>query len=112
MITPNDFRQLALALPEATEQEHHSNPDFRVGGKVFATLAGDPEWGMVRLPLDLQATLTEQSPDAFEVIPGAWGKQGCTKVFLAKVKKKSMREALRAAWVARAPKRLREEFEG
>ena len=37
-MTPNDFRKLALSLPETEERAHMKHPDFRVAGKIFATL--------------------------------------------------------------------------
>jgi hypothetical protein len=38
MVTADEARRLALALPGAVEQDHHGRPSFRVGGKIFATL--------------------------------------------------------------------------
>ena len=38
-----DFRRLALALEGAEEGSHMGNPDFRVGGRIFATLASQKQ---------------------------------------------------------------------
>lgn len=106
---PDDFRRLALALPEAFESEHHGHPDFRVNeGKVFATLGppGErPAWAMVKVSPELQAELVRDH-DAFESIPGAWGRAGCTRVLLAKAKRAVVEPALFEAWRRNAPKSL------
>jgi hypothetical protein len=83
------------------------HPDFRVGGKVFATL-GYPngEWGMVKLTPDQQARLYEAEPEVFVPVKGAWGRRGATSVHLKTVKAAALRSALAAAWQNTAPKRL------
>lgn len=48
-MTAAEFRILALSLPEATEAAHVGHPDFRIRGKIFATLGPDEAWGMVKL---------------------------------------------------------------
>jgi len=88
------------------------HPDFRVGGKIFATLGyPDNGWGMVKLsPLE-QMLFVQAEPDVFQPVKGAWGKQGATVVRLRAVKKSGLRKALVAAWRNTAPKRLVEESE-
>lgn len=106
-MTPERFRELALLQPEAEEGAHQGHPDFRVGGKIFATLGPEGDWGMVKLPPELQTTLVRAPGQAFEAFPGAWGKQGCTKVLLAKVEEEqALADALHAAWCKVAPKKL------
>jgi hypothetical protein len=106
MPTPDDFRRIALALPEAEEKSHMGHPDFRVGGKVFATLAyPDEKWGMVRLMPEQQEDFMALSA-AFAPAPGAWGRGGSTLVKLAEVEAGLLETALAAAWRERAPKRL------
>lgn len=106
MPTPDDFRRTALALPEAEESSHMGHPDFRVGGKVFATLAyPNAEWGMVRLMPEQQADFMALSA-AFEPAPGAWGRGGNTLVRLAEIDAGLLERALAAAWRERAPRRL------
>jgi len=106
-LTPAEFRKIALSFPEATERAHMDHPDFRVGGKIFATLGyPDKSWGMVKLPPDLQAKFYEAQPDVFVPANGAWGRGGATKVRLKSVKKADLRRALLAAWQRTAPKRL------
>ena len=108
-----DFRALALALPEAVESAHQGHPDFRVRNKIFATLGPDESWAMVKLGPDTQAEALELAADAFEPIPGAWGKQGCTRVTLKKARKRDVTWALGVAWRRTAPKTLvREHDEG
>jgi len=85
-MTPNQFRRLALALPDATEGAHGGHPDFRVGGKVFASLGyPDATFGMVKLTPDQQAMLVEGTPTVFTPIANAWGLKGYTNVRLAAV---------------------------
>lgn len=109
----DQFRRLATALPEAVESEHHDHPDFRVGGKVFATLGPDGSWAMVKLPPDAQADLIDRDPDTYEPMPGAWGRQGCTRVHLKGAKPTEVEPALALAWRTRAtPSILKEHGDG
>ena len=98
-MTAAEFRKLALALPDAVECAHMNHPDFRVGGRIFATL-GYPNaaWGMVKLYPDQQQAFIKAAPKAFAPVKGAWGKKGCTSVFLEKARKPKVQEALHAAW--------------
>jgi hypothetical protein len=107
MVTPDQFRDLALAHAGATESEHMQHPDFRVGGKIFATLGPDLTWAMVKLAPPEQADLVARCPAVFEPIPGAWGARGATKIHLAKAKRQEVKEALLLAWQNTAPKRLK-----
>jgi hypothetical protein len=108
----DDFRRIALALPDVEERSHMGHPDFRVGGKVFATLAyPGPDWGMVRLMSEQQSDFMALSP-AFEPVAGAWGRSGSTLVKLAEVDPELLETALRAAWRERAPKRLQSRLAG
>lgn len=107
-MTANQFRKIALALPEAVESEHMGHPDFRVGGKVFATLDHpEPGWAMVSLTLEEQAAFTGARPEAFVPVKGGWGRKGATNVRLAKADAESVRDALTCAWRRRAPKAKR-----
>jgi len=104
-MTPDDFRQLALGLADVTEQAHMDHPDFRVGGKIFATLGyPDAEWGMVSLPPVDQDLFIHADPLAFIPVKGAWGKQGATNVRLSKAKKALVKRALESAWRYRIEK--------
>ena len=106
-MTAAQFRKIALSFPETTEQVHMGHPDFRVAGKIFATL-GYPgkEWGMVALNADQQVSFTEAEPDAFVPVKGNWGRKGATNVKLRAVSLRSLRDALEFAWLNKAPKRL------
>jgi hypothetical protein len=106
---PEDFRRLALELPEAIESEHMGHPDFRVGGRIFATLGPEGTWGMVTLTPVEQAEWMEVAPRTFDPVPGAWGRKGATRVHLGPARALQVRQALRAAWRLRAPKRLLRE---
>jgi hypothetical protein len=112
-MTGNDFRDLALALPEAAEAAHMGHPDFRVGGKIFATLVrSDQQLGMVKLTPAQQRLFARAEPKVFVPVKGAWGRRGCTNVVLAEAKEQSVRQALVLAWQNTAPKRLADAFEG
>lgn len=106
-MTTNEFRTIALSFPDVLEKSHFDHPDFRVAGKIFATL-GYPRkgWGMVKLPPKLQKSFVESDPDAFMPVKGTWGLQGATTVLLRLAKKSVVRTALIAAWRSTAPKRL------
>ncbi len=104
-MTAAEFRRLALSLPEVEEREHMNHPDFRVGGKVFATLGyPDKSWGMVKLFPDQQAEYVAAAPKTFAPVKGAWGKQGATNVLLKTANKERVKEAMRAAWERVGPK--------
>ena len=106
-MTAEDFRRMALELPEATESSHMAHPDFRVGGKIFATLGyPDSNWAMVKLPPEQQELLSKSEPSVFVPVKGGWGRQGATSVCLKTAKKTQVRGALQAAWGKLAPKRL------
>src|SRR5258706_7262540 len=98
-MTADDFRPLALALPGVIEAAHQGHADFRVRGKIFATL-GYPgeEWGMVRLAPEEQAKRVRQAPAVFVPAKGAWGEQGSTLVNLQAATAETARPAMRAAW--------------
>jgi hypothetical protein len=105
-----DFRRIALSLPEAVESEHMNHPDFRVRDKIFATLGyPDSEWGMVKLTPEEQASFVRAEPSVFMPVKGAWGKRGATSVRLEAAREETLRHALAAAWRNVAPKRLRQE---
>lgn len=111
-MTPDDFRRMALSLPEAVESAHMGHPDFRVCGKIFATLAYPGEsLGMVKLTPDQQAAFVKAEPDAFMPVKGGWGLRGSTHVRLEKVKKPALQRALVTAWRNTAPKRLAGPYE-
>jgi hypothetical protein len=110
-MTADEFRSLALSLPDASEQEHMNHPDFRVCGKIFATLGPDLTWGMVKLTTDQQALFMRTEPDVFQPCNGAWGRRGATYVRLAEAEVPSVRQALVAAWRNTAPKRLARQLD-
>ena len=109
---PEEFRRLATSLPEAVEKEHMQHPDFRVGGKIFATLGyPDEHWAMVKLNPEQQAQFLKSHPDVFTPSKGAWGRQGSTSVRLRAATKSVVRDALMAAWRNTAPKKLVKQLE-
>jgi hypothetical protein len=104
----DDFRNLALSFPDTVESAHMNHPDFRVKGKVFATLSyPEKGWAMVKLPPDQQAAFVELEPKAFMPVKGGWGKQGATSVLLNVVKEETLRGALSVAWQAASAKKTR-----
>ena len=110
-MTPNRFRRIALRLEGATESAHHGHPDFRVGGRVFATLGyPDAKCGMVSLTPDQQRRWVKERPEAFVPVKGKWGEQGATTVRLAAVDEEALGETLTLAWqngVRKDPARTR-----
>jgi hypothetical protein len=106
-MTPNEFRELALSFPEAVESAHMHHPDFRVGGRIFATLGYPNEnSAMVKLSSDEQKEFVRNGPSVFTTAKGAWGRQGSTIIYLPAATINIVREALTAAWQNTAPKRL------
>jgi hypothetical protein len=106
-MTAGQFRRLALALPEVEERSHMGHPDFRVGGKIFATLSyPDKYTGMVKLTPEHQRIYVQAHPNVFAPAQGAWGLGGSTMVHLKDADPEVVGEAMRAAWLGRAPKKL------
>ncbi|MGQ0702199.1 MAG: MmcQ/YjbR family DNA-binding protein [Gemmatimonadales bacterium] len=107
-MTAAQFRRLALSIPDAVEAGHHGHPDFRVRGKIFATLGYPGEgWAMVKLTPEDQEFLVRSDPAAFQPVKGAWGKAGCTNVLLRSARTGPVRDALRIAWETAVPRRSR-----
>ena len=104
-MTANEFRRLALSFPDAIEAAHMGHPDFRVGGRIFATLAyPSTAFAALMLTPEQQELFVRTEPKTFRPVPGGWGKQGATQVQLRTAKKAAVREALRVAWGNRAPR--------
>jgi hypothetical protein len=111
-MTTREFRSLALSLPETSEQSHMDHPDFRVGGKIFATLGYPGKgWAMVKLMPPQQTQFVEDDPETFQPVKGGWGQRGATNVRLAKASEEIVRRALAVAWKNTAPKRLARELD-
>lgn len=100
------FRKLALSLPEVVESEHMAHPDFRIRGKVFASLLPGEEIAMVKLTPDEQLRFVVAAREVFVPAQGAWGKRGCTYATLAIADEAMICDALRLAWCNTAPKSL------
>lgn len=100
-----DFRRIALSFEGAEEGSHMGQPDFRVGGRIFATLASSHQgYGNLMLTLDQQQAFVEALPQIFLPIPGGWGRMGMTHICLAAAKEDVLAGALRTAWKLRVEK--------
>ena len=110
-MTANEFRRMALSLPLVTEAKHQGHPDFRVDGKIFATLGyPDKSWAMVKLPAKVQGLFVRSEPDVFVPAKGAWGFRGATCVLLRRARNITLREALAEAWHNTAPNNLKRQI--
>ena len=106
-MTADEFRALALSLPEAVEIGHMGHPDFRVRKKIFATLGyPDDAHGMIKLMPEQQSLFVEREPKVFSPSKGKWGLSGSTLVYLPAAKAKSVRQALAMGWRLVAPAAL------
>ena len=98
VMSSDEFRKMALEIPTAIERSHMNHPDFRVAGKIFASLGvPDKNWGMVKLTPEQQRTFIEKAPEVFKPCSGAWGRRGYTNVYLPVAKTRIVRAALDAA---------------
>jgi hypothetical protein len=105
MMTAADFRRIALSLDGAEESSHMGSPDFRVDGRIFATLASkDKGYGNLMLTLEQQAAFVEELPAIFLPIAGGWGRMGMTHIRLAEANEEILTGALRTAWKLRLEK--------
>ncbi len=111
-MTPSDFRRLALSFPETEDRQHMDHPDFRVAGKIFATL-GYPQRGfaMVKITPVEQELLIKAHPRVFQACAGAWGRRGATSVRLKAAHKPMLRRTLEAAWRLAAPEKLVRKYD-
>ncbi|MFN8061535.1 MAG: MmcQ/YjbR family DNA-binding protein [Vicinamibacterales bacterium] len=99
-MTADDFRRIALGLDGAIESAHMGHPDFRVNGRIFATLRADQSTGMVKVSPAEQAALVRDYARTFMPSSGAWGRAGCTDVRLETAAIATVRGALILAWTA------------
>jgi hypothetical protein len=100
-----DFRRIALSLEGAVESSHMGAPDFRVGGRIFATLASQKDgYGNLMLTPEMQAEFVRELPEVFLPIHGGWGRMGATHILFSKANEDVLTGALRAAWKLRVEK--------
>jgi hypothetical protein len=101
----SDFRRIALSFAGVEESSHMGSPDFRVGGRIFATLASQKQgFGNLKLTPDQQEEFVRELPEMFLPIPGGWGKMGMTHIRLANATEDVLTGALRTAWTNRTEK--------
>jgi YjbR protein len=109
-MTVDDFRRIALSLEGAEESSHMGHPDFRVGGRIFATLAAAAQgYGNVLLTPEQQAAFVQELPEVFIPIPGGWGKNGATHIRLVTASKDVLEGGLRTAFQLRLEKNRRSD---
>lgn len=107
-MTADHFRKIALSFPEAVESAHMNHPDFRIRGRIFATLRyPDENWAVVKLAPEDQKRFVRDEPDIFQPVKGAWGRRGYTNMHLPSAHVTTVRQAIAAAWRNTAPKALR-----
>jgi hypothetical protein len=104
-MTVGDFRRLALSMEDAEEGSHMGAADFRVGGRIFATLASEKlGCGNLMLSAEQQREFCAEQPEVFLPIAGGWGRMGMTHIRLAEASEEVLEGALRAAWRLRVAK--------
>lgn len=104
-MTAEDFRRIALSFDGAEEGSHMGAVDFRVGGRIFATLASVKEgFGNLMLTPEVQAEFVAEQPDLYLPVAGGWGRMGATHIRLAPATRDQLTGALRAAWTLRVQK--------
>jgi hypothetical protein len=104
-MTADDFRRIALSLEGAEEGSHFGAADFRVGGRIFATLAALAQgYGNLMLAPEQQAAFVAESPEVFIPVPGGWGRNGATHLKLAVANEDLAYGALKTAWKLRVEK--------
>lgn len=96
MVTIRQARKIALSMPHAEEQKHHGHPDFRINGKIFATLWPDELRAVVKLAMADQVALVQMDPGAFSL--NAWSRQGYTNVDLKHIDVSRLRTVIESAW--------------
>lgn len=101
----DDFREMALSFQGAEEGSHMGSVDFRVGNRIFATLAMQQlGYGNLMLNPELQKQLIDQAPDVFLPVHGGWGRNGATHIRLSSASESQLKEALQMSWKLRVEK--------
>lgn len=104
-MTIADFRRIALSLEGAEESSHMGSRDFRVGGRIFATLAAQKQgYGNLMLTPEQQVEFAAEAPNVFVPVAGGWGRNGATHVRLSEVTEDLLTGALQTAWSLRIEK--------
>jgi hypothetical protein len=104
-MTIKDFRRIALGFEGTEESSHMGNPDFRVGGRIFATLASAKQgYGNLMLAPEQQAAFVEEMPQVFLPVHAGWGRMGATHIRLSAASEDVLTGALHAAWKLRVEK--------
>ena len=104
-MTVDDFRELALGFDNTEESAHMGAVDFRVGGRIFATLAhGHLGLGNLMLSPELQKSLIDEAPEVFFPVSGGWGRMGATHIRLAEATPEQLLKGLQLAWNLRLQK--------
>jgi hypothetical protein len=104
-MNPADFRRIALSLEGVEEGSHAGLPDFRVGGRRFASLASQADgYGNLTLTPEQQAAFVQEAAEIFVPIAGGFGRMGHTHIRLAAANEDVLAGALRTAWKLRVEK--------
>src|SRR5580704_884292 len=113
MMKASDFRRIALSLEGAEESSHMGAPDFRVGGRIFATLASQKQgYGNRMLTPEQQTDFVGEAPEVFLPISGGWGRMGATHIRLAQASEEVLTGALQTAWKLRVEKNKKSKTNG
>ena len=100
-MTANGFRRIVLGMSGAIEGSHMGHPDFRVNGRIFASLQS-ADRAMVILTPEQQEQFVASAPNHLAVESGAWGRQGCTRIYLKDADAELIGEVVTLAWQNRA----------
>ena len=104
MLTREDIRKAALAMPEAYEAAHFETSSFRVNKKIFCVIHEDRPRAVLKLDPEDQHNLADG--DAIQPVEGSWGRRGCTYLYYERLARDRFDQLLRLAWATVAPKRL------
>ena len=112
MVTIEQARKMALALPETEEKSHFHLAGFWIRNKIFATIHTDKNYVMVKLSSIDQSVFCSYNKEVIFPVPGGWGKHGATFINLKKVRKSMFHDALITAWKCTAPAKIVEKYFG
>ena len=86
-------------MPGVSESLHMGHPDFRIGGRIFATLGcPDARSAMVKLSPEQQDMATSVEPAIFTPLKSAWGRRGSTLIPLQAADARTAASAISMAW--------------
>jgi hypothetical protein len=110
MVTIEEVRAVASALPRSSEGLVRGRVKFRIGRIVYLSLSRDGKTMGFAFPKELRQALVESDPQKFALPSASDMRYHWVHVDLAAIDADEMRELVEDAWAFCVPKRVAEEY--